>query len=128
MVAPWPVREDTAKVARPSMLKDVAARAGVSPTTVSLVLNQAPLAATISQATQERVRKAARELGYRPHFLAKSLRTRSTKTIGVLVSEIAGGYTSEVLGGIEDRLRADGYVFLLASHRHQTEEVPAYLD
>jgi LacI family transcriptional regulator len=98
-------------------LKDVAEHVGLSPATVSLVLNRAPAAQSIPAETHERVLAAARELDYRPHFVARSLRSRRTFSIGVLVPEIAEGYTTGVLSGIEDHLMNEGYFYLLASHR-----------
>ena len=57
-------------------LRQVAAHVGLSPATVSMVLNQAPASAAIPQETQERIFAAARELRYQPNYLAKSLRSR----------------------------------------------------
>ena len=63
-------------------LRHVAAHLGLSPATVSLVLNQAPAAAAIPAETQERIFAAARELDYRPNYLARSLRSRRTFSVG----------------------------------------------
>jgi LacI family transcriptional regulator len=69
-------------------IKDVARRAGVSSATVSMVLNRVS-ASRISEATAERVRLAAAELGYAPNLLARGLRRRRTDTIAVLSDQIA---------------------------------------
>ncbi len=69
-------------------IKDVAHRAGVSPTTVSLVLS-GRTEARIPDTTRERVRAAATDLGYVPNSLARSLRTRRTHTIGIVSDQIA---------------------------------------
>ena len=102
---------------RATTLKDVGRHLGLSPATVSLVLNQAPGAESIPAETQQRVLAAARELDYRPNLLARSLRSRHTFSIGVLVPEISAGYNTGVLSGVENHLLDEGYHFLLASHR-----------
>lgn len=106
---PQPVRQRV-------RLKDVAARAGVSPSTVSLVLNKAPRAENLAPETRQRVVEAARELGYRPNYLARSLRGKRTFTLGVLVPEISEGYTAAVMSGIEPHLESAGYSYLMVSH------------
>ncbi len=102
-------------------LKQVAASLDLSPTTVSLVLNRAPGAASIPPETHRRVIAAAEELGYRPDFVARSLRSRRSLSIGVLVPEIGDAYASDVLSGIERRLLQDGYFYLIASHRSRSD-------
>src|SRR6185503_19633595 len=95
----------------------VAAKVGLSPATVSLVLNQAPTAASIPAETQERIFAASRELNYRPNYLARSLRSRRTYSLGVLVPEISEPYAAEVMSGIERHLLETSYHYLVASHR-----------
>ena len=103
---------------RPVSLKDLANRLSLSPTTLSLVLNQSPGAESIPQETQERIFTAARGMNYRPDYLARSLRARRTYAIGVMLPELSDGYSALVLGGIEDYLLGKGYMYLVASHRH----------
>lgn len=74
--------------ARTAGIRDVAARAGVSQTTVSHVLNKTPHT-RVSDDTAERVRAAATELGYRPNRLARGLRTQASDMIGLVTEEIA---------------------------------------
>ncbi len=102
-------------------LKQVAAALDLSPTTVSLVLNRSPAAASIPPETHRRVFAVAEELGYRPDFLARSLRSRRSRSIGVLVPEIGDVYASDVLSGVEKRLLEEGYFYLIASHRSRRE-------
>ena len=78
----------------PISLKKLAAHLGLSPTTLSLVLNDSPLANTIPQETKDRILVAAREFNYRPNFIARSLRSARTFTLGVLAPEISSGYAS----------------------------------
>jgi len=66
-------------------IKDVAKQSGFSSTTVSIVLNDAPLARYIPKATKLRIHKAAKSLGYRPNLFARSLRSNRSHTVGVMV-------------------------------------------
>jgi LacI family transcriptional regulator len=110
----------------PISLKKLAAHLGLSPTTLSLVLNDSPLANTIPRETKDRILAAAREFDYRPNFIARSLRSARTFTLGVLAPEISGGYASEVLGGIEEHLLKEGYFYFVASHHHHQELLKRY--
>ncbi len=109
-------------------LKEVAERVGLSPATVSVVLNGSPVADAIPAETQERVFAAARELKYRPNLLARSLRGQRSFLIGVLVPEISEGYASGVMSGLEDRLIEEGYFYLIASHRSRSDLLEEYLE
>ncbi|HEV8241793.1 MAG TPA: LacI family DNA-binding transcriptional regulator [Thermoanaerobaculia bacterium] len=110
-------------------LKVVAEHLGLSPATVSLVLNRSPAAGSIPAETQERVFAAASELNYRPNYMARSLRSRRSFSVGVLVPEISEPYAGEVMSGIERRLLETGYHYLVASHRRSNASVlHEYLD
>src|SRR6266567_2281983 len=111
---------------RPINLKQLAEHLGFAPATVSLVLNRSSGADSIPQETQERILAAARKLNYRPNFFARSLRTRRSFTIGVIVPEISEGYTATVLGGIEDYLLQEGYFYFVTSHRHRPDLIDEY--
>jgi len=111
-------------------LKFLAEHLGLSPATVSLVINRSPAAKSIPHRTQERIRVAARELNYRPNFMARSLRAQRSFTIGVVVPEISEGYAALVMSGIEDYLLQEGYFYFVMSHRHKDdliEECPGLL-
>lgn len=110
----------------PVTLRMLAEHLGLSPASVSLVLNQAPGAQAIPPATQERIRAAARELGYRPNTLAQSLRRQRSQTIGVLVSDMREGYATLVLDGVEERLLQEGYLYFVASHHHRPDLLERY--
>src|SRR5216110_2652364 len=115
------------KPARQSVsLKSLAEHLGLSQAAVSLVINRAPGAKSIPQRTQELIRKAARELNYRPNHLARSLRQQRSYTIGVLVPEISEGYAALVMSGIEDHLLQEGYFYFVVSHRHRNELIEEY--
>ena len=107
-------------------LKVLADRVGLSPATVSLVMNHAPVADSIPRATQERIFAAARELNYRPSFSARWARTARSFTIGVLVPEVSEGYAALVLSGIEAHLLREGYFYFVASHRHLPDLIEEY--
>ncbi len=114
----------------PISLKELARHLGLSPTTLSFVLNQSPLANSIPAATKRRIFAAAKKFNYRPNFVARSLRSRRTYTIGVIVPELSEGYEAMVLSGIEDHLLQEGYFYFVASHRHKPdliEEFPQLL-
>src|SRR5262245_46023250 len=89
---------------RPISLKQLAAHLNLSPSTLSLVLNGSPVANSIPEETKKRIFEAAEGFNYRPHFLARSLRTQRSYTLGVLMPEVSGGYTTEVMNGIEECL------------------------
>ena len=107
-------------------LKAVAAYLGLTPGTVSAVLNQAPSSRSIPQHTKNRIVAAAKELNYRPNFFAQSLRRKRTYTIGVIVEEIGDAYGSLVISGIEQHLRQKNYFFLTVVHRHDPDLLDRY--
>lgn len=99
---------------QPVTLKDVAALAGVHPATASRALNPgtSPL---VSGETARRIRDVADSLGYRPNAVARSLRTRRSDTVGVLIPDLTNPLFPPIVRGIEDRLAADGYVALIGN-------------
>jgi LacI family transcriptional regulator len=106
-------------------LHDVAARAGVSATTVSYILNGRTVEMRISGDTEERVRKAATELAYRPNRSARSLRTASTSIIGMVSDFIAGGHVAgHLLTGANDAARALDHLVVIGESegRRDVEE------
>ena len=83
-------------------LADVAEQAGVSPTAVSLVLNNRP-GSRLSPDTADRIRQVADELGYRPNRAAQSLRLGKTRTIGLLSDDVTvTRYASAMIRGALD--------------------------
>lgn len=113
---------------KPVTLKAVAEYLGLSPATVSLVINRSPAADSIPPETHERVFAAARELKYRPNYLARSLRSQRSMSVGVLVREISEAYAAGVMSGIEDHLIREGYFYMAASHRLQANLLEKYVD
>jgi LacI family transcriptional regulator len=104
-------------------LKDLARHLDLSPATISLVLNRSPVADAIPEETQQRVFAAARELGYRPNYIAVSLRSRRTNSIGGLVPEVRDPWAAEIVSGSESHLLANDYTYVLTSHRRSTPQL-----
>jgi LacI family transcriptional regulator len=111
---------------RPVSLKMLAEHLGLSPATVSLVVNNAPGAKSIAPKTRDRVRAAAEKLNYKPNFLARSLRTRQTFTIGVIVPEFSEGYFTMVMNGVEEHLLQAGYLHMVVSHQGRPDLIDGY--
>jgi DNA-binding LacI/PurR family transcriptional regulator len=107
-------------------LKAVAQHLGLTPGTVSAVLNDSPSARSIPQETKKRIHAAAKELNYRPNFFARTLRNKRTYTIGVIAEEIGDSYGSTIISGIEQYLRKRDYFFLTVAHRHDPELLSRY--
>ena len=99
-------------------IRDVAARAGVSVGSASRVVNGA---SNVAAELRERVHAAIAELGYRPNHAARSLRLRSTRTIGCMLSDVSNPLYGKMFHAFEDRLRAAGYVVLVASSLNSAE-------
>ncbi|HEY3042073.1 MAG TPA: LacI family DNA-binding transcriptional regulator [Pyrinomonadaceae bacterium] len=99
-------------------LKVLAEHLGLSPGTVSGVLNNSLASLSIPERTKKRILAAASELNYRPNFVARSLRVMRTHMIGVIVEEIGDPYSGMVMSGIEQYLRRHGFFFLTVVHRH----------
>ncbi len=114
------------KLHKPISQKELADRLGFSPATVSLVLNRSGAADSIPQETKDLIIAGARKFDYRPNFLARSLRTQRSFTVGVIVPEISEGYTATVLSGIEDYLLQEGYFYFVTSHRHHPDLIDEY--
>ncbi len=106
-------------------IRDVAARAGVSTATVSRSLRHS---ANVQPETRRRVEEAARALRYRPSGVARSLKLRSTRTIGLIVTDIENPYFPQVVSAIEDAAHERGYSVLLADGRRDAEREIQSLD
>jgi LacI family transcriptional regulator len=102
------------KPSRPATLRDVAAAARVHPATASRALNPGTRL-LVSEETAQRVIEAAERLGYRPNPVARSLRTRRSHTIGVLIPDLNNPLFPPIVRGLEDRLDKHGYVALLGN-------------
>ncbi|MEI4272971.1 LacI family DNA-binding transcriptional regulator [Klenkia sp. LSe6-5] len=92
--------------ARPLVMSDVAARAGVSHQTVSRVVNEHP---NVAPSTRARVQRAIEELGYRPNAAARALVTGSSRTIGLVTVDVNQYGPAQTMIGLEQAARAAGY-------------------
>jgi LacI family transcriptional regulator len=99
-------------------IADVAKRAGVSPVTVSRVINGAR---NVNSATRDKVERAIRELHYVPNSAARSLRSKRTNALALLVPDITNPFWTTVARGVEDAAQSGGYSILLCN----TDEDPA---
>src|SRR3984893_10593596 len=109
-------------------IRDVAERSGFSSATVSIVLNNAPLARYIPDTTKGRIQKAAQHLGYRPNLFARSLRGRRSHTVGVMVFDMTDPYCTLVLRGIENTLFQSSYLPILTDVHNERSRFERYLE
>jgi LacI family transcriptional regulator/LacI family repressor for deo operon, udp, cdd, tsx, nupC, and nupG len=118
---PLPPKPAWSATAVPVTIKDIAEAANVSHTTVSRALKGH---GRISDATVQRIRQLADEMGYTPSAVAQSLVTQRTRPIGVVVTTIADPFVVNVVSGIEEAAQAAGYsVFLSSSHNDSEREL-----
>ncbi len=118
-------------------LKDVARKAGVSPTTVSLVFNQGSQS-RISQATRERILEAAQELGYQPGKTAQRMAKNITQplplpqqippTIALVITDITNPFFTELAAVIEDVASRYGYNIILCNTKKNSDKELEYLE
>ncbi|MBA4121408.1 MAG: LacI family DNA-binding transcriptional regulator [Acidobacteria bacterium] len=116
-VAEYSKKPDSLRIS----LKELAAHLGLSPTSLSIVLNDAPSASAIPQETKNRILEAAEKFNYRPNYFARSLRAQRSFTLGVIVPELSDGYSAMVLNGVEASLSKEGFFYLTASHLHRDD-------
>lgn len=103
-------------------IRDVAREAGVSVTTVSRVLNDS---GPVKAATRQRVRDVAQRLHFTPNTTARSLSTKRTLTLGVLLPDVYGEFFSEVIRGIDQVAQQHGYHVLISGAHNEPAEVDA---
>jgi len=103
---------------------DVARRAGVSVGSVSRVINEHP---TVTPATRERVELAVRELGYVPNAIAGSLRSRRSKTVGLIIPDVTNPFFSELALHVERSAAVAGYNVFLGNSDNSVDQQRHYL-
>ena len=106
-------------------MRDIAREAGVSQSTVSRVLNDAPTRVPIAAETRERVTLAARRLRYRPNPLARGLRGASTMLIGAVVRDITDPFFAGAIEALSVEARARGYNVVLGHAHSRADEALA---
>src|ERR1700724_1489959 len=122
-----PVRRQGSKDATVTM-RDVAETSGFSPATVSIVLNNAPLARYIAPATKKRIEEVAKKLGYRPNAMARFLRSKRSHSVGVMFFDITDPFCTPVLRGIENALYQCSYVPIFTDGHNQKNRFERYLE
>lgn len=100
-------------------IHDIAKKLNISASTVSRALKDNPL---ISEATREKIKKAALEMGYRPNVMAANFRTKRTNTIGVIVPLINRHFFSSVISGIEDEAYKQGFAVTISQSNDNFEK------
>ncbi len=110
-------------------LQDVARAAGVSPATVSRVLNNPKI---VRPAVQQRVRRAIISLGFMPDAAARALKSRKSRTVGAVVPTLGVAIFADGIGAMQNRLRDHGYTLLIANSEYdrdkELQEVGVLLD
>lgn len=106
-------------------IKEVAQIAGVAVSTVSYVINDSKF---VKPATRARVEKAISELNYRPRMTARSLKTKRTHTIGIIVPDISNPFFIDIIYGIESVLQKDGYDIILCNTHESEDAEVRYLE
>jgi len=104
-------------------MKTVAAAAGVSLATVSHTLNDT---AYVSPILRERVLKAIRRLNYRPNAMARGLRTKRSKTVGIIIPDISDPFFHPIVRGAEDVLLHEGYTLLVGNSDSDVKKEELY--
>ncbi len=108
-------------------LKDIAKKVGVSPSTVSFVLNGKGSKMRISEALAEKIKKVAEKSGYHPNQLAVGLRTGQTKTLGLIVENISNSFFSLLAKIIEDEAQHFGYRIVYCSAENDLSRARALI-
>ena len=106
-------------------IKDVAARAGVSTTTVSRVLSESD---AVRPAVRARVQRAIADLGYRPNLAARRLRQQRASLVGLIVSDIRNPFFTEIGRAVEDMAYRHGLRLILCNTDEDPAKETAYLD
>lgn len=109
-------------------VRDIAREAGVSIGTVSIILNDAPLARYMARDTKLRVKELARRLGYSPNQAARALRGSRNHTIGVMVVDITDPFCTLIVRGIENSLYQAAYMSVFADAHNEVARFERYLE
>jgi len=109
-------------------IRDVAKESGFSSTTVSIVLNNAPLARYIPPDTKKKIVRAAEKLGYRPNQFARSLRSKRSHTVGVMVFDMTDPFCTLILRGIENTLYQSSFLPILTDVHNDRSRFERYLE
>ena len=106
-------------------IRDVAKRAGVTPMTVSRVVNNSDY---VKDETRQRVEAAIAELHYVPNMLSRSLRVKESMTIGLVISDISNPYWTKIIQGTESFASENGYHVILCDSSGSEQKELAHLE
>ncbi|MGN6531652.1 MAG: LacI family DNA-binding transcriptional regulator [Ginsengibacter sp.] len=116
------------KLNKKVLLKDIADYVGVSTALVSYVMNNKEQEERVGAEIAKKIRKAAIKLNYQPNFIAKSLKSGKTNTIGLIVADISNPFFSNIARIIEDEARKLGYVVIFGSSDESAEKSQGLID
>ncbi len=106
-------------------IKDIAAEANVSTTTVSRVLNDKP---DVSKATKTKIKKIMETHNYQPNKIARGLVMKKTKTIGLIIPDISNPFFPEIIKGVEHKAKNLGYSVIICDTDNQLSEEKSSID
>ncbi len=106
-------------------IRDVAERAGVSPITVSRVINDSGY---VSDETRREVEAAIEELNYVPNILARSLRSKRTHTLALVITDVTNPFWTTIARGVEDKAVENGFSVILCNTDEDPEKEQSYLE
>jgi LacI family transcriptional regulator len=109
-------------------VRDVARESGFSVGSVSIVLNNAPLARYMSDEAKRRIKEASRKLGYKPNQLARSLRGVRSHSVGVMVFDVTDPFCTLIIRGIENTLYEQSYLSIFADAHNELPRFERYLE
>lgn len=103
-------------------LKDIAQRAGVSTALASYVLNGKEKEYRVGKEIAIKIKEIAKELNYQPNYMAKSLRSGKTQTIGLIIADISNPFFANIARVVEDEARNNGYTVIIGSSDENTDK------
>lgn len=106
-------------------IQDVAREAGVSPATVSRTFNHQD---SVGTEYVRKVKKAAQKLGYKPNVVARSLRTKTSKVLALIIPDVGNSFHTLIARGVEDAAQAAGFSVLLGNTDENAEKEQQYLE
>ncbi|MGT2711447.1 LacI family DNA-binding transcriptional regulator [Streptococcus oriscaviae] len=107
-------------------IKDIAELAQTSKTTVSFYLNGKY--EKMSKETRERIERVIRETDYKPSLVARSLNSKNTKLIGVLIGDITNTFSNQIVKGIEEAAHKNGYQVIIGNSNYDQESEDKYIE
>lgn len=118
--------KDGKSAKKPISQKALAEYLQLSPSTVSLVMNDTPRARLIPEATRQRIFDAAAKFDYRPDFYARYLYSKRSYTIAVVLPTVREQFAAAILAGIDRKLTKDRYLYFIANHHGEEELMRDY--